>query len=106
MIARIWRGTTDAARADEYLDYIRKTGLSDYASTPGFRDVQVLRRTREGLTRFTIISYWDSLEAIKAFAGDDPEAAHYYPEDDEYLVERELAVEHHDVVETGPPLAS
>jgi heme-degrading monooxygenase HmoA len=46
-----------------------------------------------------VISYWDSIDAIKAFAGEDPELAHYYPEDDEYLVERESTVEHHEVVE-------
>jgi len=61
--------------------------------------VQVLLRTRDELTRLTVISYWDSIEAVKAFAGEDPEVAHYYPEDDEYLVEREPTVEHHDVVE-------
>jgi heme-degrading monooxygenase HmoA len=101
VIARIWRGTTAADRADEYLDYVRKTGLAEYATTPGFRDVQVLRRTSGGRTTLTLISYWDSLDAIKAFAGDDPEVAHYYPEDEAYLLEREDRVEHHEVVELG-----
>jgi len=99
MIARIWRGTTAADRAAEYLTYVRETGLAEYAATPGYRGVQVLLRTRDELTRLTVISYWDSIEAVKAFAGEDPEVAHYYPEDDEYLVEREPTVEHHDVVE-------
>ena len=99
MIARIWRGTTAADRADEYLEYVRATGLAEYAATPGYRGVLVLQRTRDGLTRLTVISYWDSIEAIKAFAGEDPEVAHYYPEDDEYLVDRESTVEHHEVVE-------
>ena len=69
MIARIWRGTTAADRAQEYLVYLRKTGLADYASTPGNRGVQVLLRTRDDRTLFTVISLWDSLEAIKGFAG-------------------------------------
>ena len=99
MIARIWRGTTAADRAAEYLTYVRETGLAEYAATPGYRGVQVLLRTRDELTRLTVISYWDSIEAVKSFAGEDPEVAHYYPEDDEYLVEREPTVEHHDVVE-------
>jgi heme-degrading monooxygenase HmoA len=97
VIARIWRGTTKADRAEEYLDYIRATGVSEYQATPGFRGVQILTRTREGLTRITVISFWDSMDAVKAFAGDDPEVAHYYPEDDEFLVEKEETVEHHDV---------
>jgi heme-degrading monooxygenase HmoA len=80
---------------------VRQTGLTEYAETPGYRGVRVLQRTRDGLTKLTVISFWDSIEAIKAFAGDDPEVAHYYPEDDEYLVEREAKVEHHEVVELG-----
>ena len=97
MIARIWRGTTAADRAAEYLTYVRETGLAEYAATPGYRGVQVLLRTRDELTRLTVISYWDSIEAVKAFAGEDPEVAHYYPEDDEYLLDREPTVEHHEV---------
>ena len=101
MIARIWRGVTAADRAEEYLEYLRKTGLHDYTTTPGNHGVSVLLRTEDGRTQFTLISYWESLEAIKAFAGDDPEVARFYPEDDDYLVERELRVEHHEVAELG-----
>jgi heme-degrading monooxygenase HmoA len=99
MIARIWRGTTAVDRAQDYLEYVRQTGLAEYAATPGYRGVRVLQRTNDGLTQLTVISFWDSMEAIKAFAGEDPDIAHYYPEDDEYLVEREAKVEHHEVVE-------
>jgi heme-degrading monooxygenase HmoA len=101
MIARIWRGTTAADRAEEYLQYIRDTGVSDYRNTPGNHGVQILMRTHDGRTDFTIISYWDSMDAIKAFAGDDPEVSRYYPEDDEYLIEKYPYVEHHQVVTRG-----
>jgi heme-degrading monooxygenase HmoA len=101
MIARIWRGTTAADRAEEYLQYIRDTGVSDYRNTPGNHGVQILMRTHDGRTDFTIISYWDSMDAIKAFAGDDPEVSRYYPEDDEYLIEKHPYVEHHQVVTRG-----
>ena len=47
MIARIWRGTTAADRAQEYLQYIRDTGVADYHKTPGNHGVQILMRTRE-----------------------------------------------------------
>jgi heme-degrading monooxygenase HmoA len=98
MIARIWRGTTAADRAEEYLQYIRDTGVSDYRNTPGNHGVQILMRTHDDRTDFTILSYWDSMDAIKAFAGDDPEVSRYYPEDDEYLIEKHPKVEHHEVV--------
>ena len=42
-------------------------------------------------------TYWDSLDAVKRFAGEEPEVARFYPEDDDYLIDRELTVEHHDV---------
>ncbi len=97
MIARIWRGATAADRAQDYLEYLRKTGIADYRATPGNHGVEVLMRTEGDRTQFTLITYWDSIEAVKAFAGDRPEVARFYPEDDDYLIDRELTVEHHEV---------
>jgi heme-degrading monooxygenase HmoA len=97
MIARIWRGATAADRADEYLEYLKETGVADYTATPGNHGVQILLRTQGDRTDFTILSYWESLDAIKAFAGDDPEVSRYYPEDDDYLIDRQPNVEHHQV---------
>ncbi len=102
MIARIWRGATAADRAPDYLDYLRGTGLADYQATPGNHGVQVLLRTQGDRTDFTLISYWESLDAVKAFAGDQPEVARFYPEDDDFLIDRELTVEHHEVADVGP----
>jgi heme-degrading monooxygenase HmoA len=101
MIARIWRGATAADRADEYLEYLKRTGVADYTATPGNHGVQILMRTHDERTDFTILSYWESLDAIKAFAGDDPEVSRYYPEDDVFLIHKEPAVEHHDVADLG-----
>ena len=101
MIARIRRGATAAERADGYLEYLKETGLSDYRSTPGNYGVQGLRRTHDGRTGFTLISFWESLDAVRAFAGDEPEVARFYPADDELLIDRELEVEHHEVAELG-----
>jgi len=44
MIARIWHGVTGAAKSEEYLDYLRETGVPDYRATEGARGVYVLRR--------------------------------------------------------------
>jgi len=57
--------------------------------------------TREvdgGLTEFITFSLWDSYDAVRAFAGDDYTVARFYPEDDHYLVERDLSCHHWDVV--------
>ena len=97
-VARIWRGATAASRGDEYAEYIECTGVREYAETEGNRGVYMLRREREGRCEFLIISLWDSMDAVRRFAGDDPERAVFYPEDDDFLVERELTVEHYEVV--------
>ncbi len=101
MIARIWRGETLADRADDYLAYLRETGLSDYVATPGNHGVNVLRRLQGDHAEFVLISYWDSLEAVRAFAGPDIDTAVYYPEDDAFLLRREPGVDHFDVVWEG-----
>jgi heme-degrading monooxygenase HmoA len=97
MIARIWRGITPESKADAYLDYLHATGLKEYRETPGNRGVTVLRRIADGRAEFVLISLWDSMEAIRAFAGDDVERAVYYPEDTQYLLELEPHVTHYEV---------
>lgn len=96
-IARIWRGVTLAEKGDEYYDYLVETGLADYRAVSGNQGVQVLRRTFEGKTEFLLISYWESYEAIRAFAGDDIERAVYYSHDQEFLLELEPKVVHYDM---------
>ena len=98
MIARMWHGVTAAERADEYLDYLNKTGVPDYRETKGNQGVYVLRRIEGDRAHFLTVSFWGSIEEVKAFAGPDPEKARYYPEDEEFLLEFEPQVEHYDVV--------
>jgi heme-degrading monooxygenase HmoA len=97
MIARIWRGRVPAAKADAYLDYLLATGLKDYGATPGNRGVWALRRIEGEVAEFVTLTFWDSMDAVRAFAGEDVERAVYYPEDDEYLLEKEPRVEHYEV---------
>jgi hypothetical protein len=42
---------------------------------------------------------WESFDAIRRFAGEDYEKAHYYPEDRDFLLELEPFVEHYDVLD-------
>jgi len=98
MIARIWRGRTAAAEAETYLGYLLATGLKDYEAVPGNRGLRVLRRTEGEVAEFLVLSFWDSMDAVRGFAGPDVETAVYYPEDDRYLLEREPTVAHFEVV--------
>jgi heme-degrading monooxygenase HmoA len=105
VIARIWTGAVRLADADAYAEYIRETGLAEYVATPGNRGAWMLRRDDGDRTEFITLSFWDSLDAIRAFAGDDIEAAVYYPEDDRYLIARGPRVRHYVVtgeLQPGP----
>ena len=84
-IARIWRGRTVAARANEYAAYLYEVGirpLEDKAMA-----VQLLREDRTGESEFITISYWESVEAMSRFAGPDPRRIHHLPRDPEFLIE-------------------
>src|SRR5262249_22288402 len=98
MIARTWHGITAAAKADDYVDYLNRTGVADCKTTAGNRGVLVLRRIEGDTAHFWFISLWESLEVIRNFAGDDIEQARYYPEDPTFLLELEPHVQHYEVV--------
>ena len=102
MIARIWTGAVRRADADAYADYIRETGFAEYGRTAGNRGAWMLRRDDGDRTEFITLSLWDSVDAIKAFAGEDIEAAVLYPEDERYLIDGESSVTHYEVVDQVP----
>ncbi len=97
MIARVWRGVTPESKSDEYMEYISRTGAADCLRTEGNRGVQVLRRAEGGRAEFLFISFWESFEAIRRFAGEDINRAVYYPEDKAFLLELEPCVTHYEV---------
>lgn len=98
MIARTWRGVTRASDADAYVEYLGRTGFDEYAATPGNASVLGLRRLRGDRAEFLIVTLWEAPQAIERFAGRDVEGAVFYPEDDDYLVERDEHVDHYEVV--------
>jgi heme-degrading monooxygenase HmoA len=71
--------------------------LRDYRETPGNRGTWLLYRREPDRTEVVTVSHWDSLDAVKAFAGDDPNRAVFYPEDDRFLVDREETVRHYEL---------
>ncbi|HLY86362.1 MAG TPA: hypothetical protein VKO84_07620 [Gaiellaceae bacterium] len=94
MVVRTWRGSTRAEDADAYVAYVRETGLKEYRATPGNRGAWILRHAAGDRCEFVTVSLWDSLEDVRGFAGDDIGRAVFYPEDDAFLVERDLTVHH------------
>ena len=84
-IARIWRGRTTRERADEYEAYNYEVGIRPLIQKA--LGVQCLRDDRETETEFVTISYWESVEAMSRFAGDDPRRIHHLERDAEFLIE-------------------
>jgi heme-degrading monooxygenase HmoA len=98
LIARIWRGRTALSRADEYTRYLYEAGITKIAAIPGNRGVQMLRRIGEAFAEFEVHSYWDSLDAIRRFAGDDYEQVSHLPRDPEYMVGEAPLVRHFEII--------
>lgn len=99
MVVRTWRGWTRAEDADRYAAYVGETGLREYRATPGNRGAWILRRIDGERCEFVTVSMWDSLDDVRAFAGDDVDRAVFYPEDDAFLVDRETTAHHWELVD-------
>jgi heme-degrading monooxygenase HmoA len=98
MVARIWRGWTRRDHAAAYTEHVRATGFGSYLATPGNRGAFVLRRDEGDRSEFLTLSLWESLEAVRRFAGEPVDWAVLGHEDERYLVDREPTVMHFDVV--------
>ena len=98
MVLRSWRGAVRPEDAPRYLEHQAGTGVAEYRATPGNLAAHMLTRDLDdGRTEVVTLSLWESLEAVHGFAGDDVSAAVFYPEDDRYLVDREVTVSHFQV---------
>jgi len=96
MITRVWHGRTALQHADDYLNFLLTKGTEDYKKVNGNLSVRVWRRLEADCAHFYTVTEWDSIDAIKAFAGADYEKAVYYPEDQGILLEFEERVVHYE----------
>ena len=75
MITRLWRGWTLPENADAYERFLLSELFPSMRGIPGFRNADVLRRDADGEVAFVTLTRFDSLEAIRGFAGEDYETA-------------------------------
>lgn len=78
MMVRIWRGWTDPGQADEYEALLKSEIFPGILAknVAGFRRIELYRRPLADEVEFVTIMWFDSLEAVKAFAGEDYETAY------------------------------
>lgn len=98
MIMRTWRGAVQPEDVDRYLEHQASTGVRDYRQTPGNLGALVLRRPKGPLVEVITVSLWASMDAVSGFVGPEPERARFYPGDDDLLAEKDLHVNHYEVV--------
>ena len=99
MIARMWHGQPRRTTPTNISIIYINPGFSDYRRTPGNRGAWVFRRIEGDVAHFITLTFWESRDAIRGFAGDDIEVARYYPEDKKYLLEFEPSVTHYEMFE-------
>jgi hypothetical protein len=97
MLVRKWVGTIRAKDRDEYIHYLQHTGVRDYQNTTGNAGI-LLRPIGEQAYEVTILTWRESLEAIRRFAGENVDEARYYPEDERFLLSRPRIVEHYELM--------
>lgn len=87
MISRVWRGRTAEHAADEYEAFLRHTAYPDYGQVEGNRGWILLRRDLAADVEFMLVSFWDSMDAVQRYAGNDADRPKYYAEDRAALLE-------------------
>lgn len=102
MIARLWHGRVPREKSEEYLEKMRRVALPDYERTPGNRGAYCLHRIDGNLTHFEMLTFWDDVDAIKRFAGEDYQKARYYDFDEDFLIEKAPFVLHFEVSVNSP----
>jgi heme-degrading monooxygenase HmoA len=105
MIARIWSGVARLDSIDAYISHLRDKTLPAIEGLEGHRGAYVLRRVAGEQVLVTVITLWESVDAIARFSGDDVEAAVVPPEAQAMLASWDVRVVHWDVVDIGRSLA-
>jgi hypothetical protein len=104
MIARHWRGWTASANADTYEHLLNHTVLPALRQLAGYRGGYVLRRDDSDEVEFVVINFFDSLDAVKLFAGENYTVAVFEPEARALLSRIEPIATHYEVRSLTPML--
>jgi heme-degrading monooxygenase HmoA len=99
MIAREWKCLVPCRHRDGFMAHLYATGVAETSALPGYCGYQILERELAGdMAEVTLVTYWGSLEDVKAFAGEDIGVAVLYPGDEVYEIVPETVVRHYGVV--------
>ena len=102
MIARHWIGIVKKERADDYIAHLQNDTFKKMAEIKGFSKASILRRDIDGGVEFLIITEWDSIDAIKQFAGDSFETAVVPKIAQDMMISFDPVVSHYDIFIKNP----
>ena len=105
MISRQWRGVAKSTDADRYVVHLRTETFPKLAKMAGFVNAVILRRIVEDGVEFRIVTTWESVEAIKTFAGERPETAVVPEQVKAMMVTYDRTVDHYRLL-VGPSMMS
>ena len=98
MIARVWRGIARPETANDYLAHLQRTVFPELAQLDGYRSASVLRRDLDEGVEFTVQTIWESLDAIRQFAGEQVTTAVVAPTAQPLFRSYDATVTHYDIV--------
>jgi heme-degrading monooxygenase HmoA len=98
VISRQWRGVAMTACSDAYIEHLRAETLPRLRDLRGFVALTIYRRTIDAGVEFLIETRWESLESIRAFSGDDVEAAVVPPQVKAMMVDHDTVVRNYTIV--------
>ena len=102
-VMREWRAEIRRELKAEYVEYVMSTGILEYLRTPGNLGATLAVRDLDAeRSEMVTLSWWTDREAIVGFAGADIGRAHYYPEDDRFLLTRPETVQHYEAILPAP----
>ena len=100
MIARVWSAQTTPARARAYAEHLKAEVLPAIRALEGYGGAMLLECTLPGAIEIIVITFWQSLDAIRSFAGADPEKAVVADQAAALLTQFDERVRHYEVAAT------
>ena len=102
MIVRSWHRIVPIEKAESFRNYLLETGIANAKTTSGNLGAYIYNQSQDNYEHFFLVSYWDCMESIKCFAGQNPQIAVCYPEDYKYELISDPIVLHHEITKLPP----
>ena len=103
MIARLWRGDATVPNAPRYVEHAQRSVFPQLGRIAGHRGAYLLQRMVSDRAEFLVLTFWESTDAVRQFAGDRFETAVVEPEARAVLTDFEELVRHYEVVVDNRP---